>query len=432
VHTTNPRTIRRLVGYSALPIFTALVLLAGCDGDSHGARGRLSCQTPADAEPVFKETYLKTQENTFDMRTSGVTRRRFVNVNIDLFKRIFRNGKPRSLRLALFPDKEIEMQVLDVEILSAENIVVTGNISGSEQSAITLVINDGVMVANILDETTDENFEVRYTGDGVHSIQQLGPATEGDCLAFEPPDSFRESTQGSEFSVLAPPVIDILAVYTPNARIHQGGTNAIRALIQMGIADTNRAYADSGVALSVRLVGMMETRQNETSSYFSDLDALSGTVDGHWDEIHAVRRRLGADQVSLVGAYLDNNKTQGIGYINATADSAFTIVKDTVFGKYTFSHELGHNIGLNHSDGYENNWGRFRTIMAYGTQKRIRRFSNPNLRYNGFLTGTAAKYSAKILNANAFRIANLLPAIVRQPSVPGPLPISDTDPGTCD
>jgi hypothetical protein len=171
------------------------------------------------------------------------------------------------------------------------------------------------------------------------------------------------------------------------------------ALIQMGIADTNTAFAGSGVNLKVRLVGTMETFSNETSNMSNDLSSLRSTTDSKWNEVHAERRRLAADQVSLIGAYQNYSTPGGIGYVNSTASTAFTIVKSRYFKYFTFGHELGHNIGLRHSDGYVNSTGRFRTIMAYGSEPRIRRYSNPLINYNGYLTGDSDQNSSAILNA---------------------------------
>jgi hypothetical protein len=271
----------------------------------------------------------------------------------------------------------------------------------------------------------------------VHAVRSAGADLYNDCQTVEAPpptaddqrigqkapldEAANDTANDGTAQPLSDPVVDMLVAYTPAAREHQGGKAAIEALIQMGVADTNQAFRDSGVGLQVRLVGMMETAQNESSDLNGDLTALRGTNDGKWDEIHTMRKRLGADQVTLVAAYLSNSSAAGIGYVNATASSAFTIMRDTYFRQYTLAHEFGHNLGLNHSDGLESSAGRFRTIIAYGSYPRIRRYSNPALSYNGYPTGDATHNESKILNTNATRGANLVATVV-PPSTPATQP----------
>lgn len=211
-----------------------------------------------------------------------------------------------------------------------------------------------------------------------------------------------------------------------------GGSDAIKALIQMGVADSNKAYQTSGVNLSLRLVGTIAVTQAE-SSFTSDLTALKSTSDGKWDAVHAERTRVGADLVALV-AYYSNSSTAGIGYVGSTYSSGFSITKTTAFKQFSFTHELGHNIGLKHEDGYENSSGKFRTVMAYGTYTRIARFSNPAIDYNGYATGTSSNNSAAKINANGARIAALATSVVQSenptPSVPTPEPTTPVEPCT--
>jgi len=272
----------------------------------------------------------------------------------------------------------------------------------------------------------EERFEIRYVVDGVHSIR-VPAATEESCETAPPdveegasgtdPDepgnqvsAQNVTTKDATGDVVTDPVIDMLVAYTPQARRKQGGTDAMIALIQLGIADTNRAFVDSGVSASVRLVGTVEVKQAETSSFSRDLTALKSTSGGRWDEVHPLRKSLGADQVTMIADY-PNSSIAGIGTISATRSTAFTVVKRTTFGQYTFSHELGHNIGLRHEDGYQNSSGRFRTIMAYGSYSRIRRFSNPDKTYGGYSTGTSSHDSVSILKKRISGFSGLVEAI---------------------
>ena len=116
--------------------------------------------------------------------------------------------------------------------------------------------------------------------------------------------------------------------------------------------------------------------------------------------------------------------------IMATASTAFVVVYyDCATGYYSFAHELGHLMGARHDEnhdatttpfayghGYEHpssvSGQNFRTIMAYACNAptscdpRIQYWSNPNVKYNGVATGTAATNdNARVLIGTAATVA---------------------------
>ena len=310
-----------------------------------------------------------------------------------------------------------------------------GHIEGQENSDVSLVINDNVLVAEIRpDEGT--HYKIEYQGEDIHAIYETDSEDE-NCDAVQAPvvendqPMIGEDDGGGENHATATSTIDMLVAYTPRARSKVGGTSAMKAKIQLGIADTNKAFQNSGVNLQVRLVGTKEMTQNDTNNFSSDLSSLRGKSDGRWDSVHAERTRVGADQVTLIGVY-SGNGTAGIGYIKAGYSSAFTVVKYSSFGSYSFTHELGHNVGLNHSDGYVNSGGRFRTVMAYGSYPRIRRFSNPSITYNSYRTGDSNQNSASILNSYGGGLAKLVAVRVPYSAADGTFAAPDPSaPVTC-
>src|SRR5690606_18946445 len=156
-----------------------------------------------------------------------------------------------------------------------------------------------------------DSLEVRFHQDGSHFVEVKNEVEDYDCLAtpdvaydeeetFE--DSYAYDTEAAGVNSMTATnykasILDILVAYTPQARSKAGGRDALKALIQMGITDTNRALRDSGANLSVRLVGTLEVKQNDRGNFSQDLDLLKGNGDGRWDEVHRERKRLGADQV---------------------------------------------------------------------------------------------------------------------------------------
>ena len=229
--------------------------------------------------------------------------------------------------------------------------------------------------------------------------------------------------------------IDIAVVYTPAAREAAGGAAGIEAEIDLWIAETNRAYAASGVGLRLALVERSEVAYAETDGYL-DVYRLADPSDGHLDEVHALRDQVGADLVHLIVAL----ESGGLCGIAAGAPSVFglTILR---CGGLVFAHEVGHNLGLHHDRfqvqlnedgaashpayGYVNQEmfgaaappsSRWVTIMSYSTQcgladarcPRLPRFSNPRQRFDGDPLGvafgagsgvTGAADAAAVLNA---------------------------------
>lgn len=392
----------------AIALFSLLAL--------HGCGDATQTQiTSVPGPELFTEAQIDTASAISEDEAFEQTRRaRFVRINFSALKSTIDLGKG-TLNLNLFNDRALLVSIDRVQKMSETNIVLTGIVIGDTDSVATFVLNNDVLIANIKSGETDETFEVRYNGQGVHVVREPKEQEEEPCPAEQADNEPGDEPMVDSYqdSILATPVVDMLVAYTPRARIKQGGTAAIKALIQTGITDTNLALEYSGASMRVRLAGTLETKTSETCGWSTDLNALRSKTDSRWNEVHTERARLGADQVTLVGAYNCSNSTAGIGYINAYKSTAFSIVKASAFNMYTFAHELGHNLGLNHSDGYVNTSGRFRTIMAYGSYKRIRRFSNPYRTYNGYRTGTSYDYSVSILNANDSRVSNLLAPVAR-------------------
>ena len=229
------------------------------------------------------------------------------------------------------------------------------------------------------------------------------------------PDDWREWLATIEF--YGPPCgagadleIDVAVVYTPAAREAAGGASAIEAGIDLMIAETNEAYAASGVPQRLALAGRSEAPYTETDGHL-DVRRLREPSDGHLDEAHTLRDRVGADLVHLIVSdpYYDVcGMAAGIPGV-----FGLTLLE---CGGLTFAHELGHNMGLRHDRfrvdvfegslsshpayGYVNQRvfdasaprsARWMTIMSYVEHCRLAdvacvelpRFSNPRQRYDG-------------------------------------------------
>ena len=226
-------------------------------------------------------------------------------------------------------------------------------------------------------------------------------------------------------------LIDVAVFYTPSAMAVLGGRAATEAEIDLMVAETNRAFAESGATQRIALVAarrvqytefvpIAETflggpiRVNPARTYSNALSHFVDADDGYIDGVHAVRDEVGADIcILLIGeqpyAYFDATRAGGPG-------GAFA-VNGALSGGAVFAHQIGHLQGLWHdryeacaaggvcpdgADGYGYGYvnqrafepgapesSRWRTIMARNIQCEVAgfdcelllRFSNPDRIY---------------------------------------------------
>ncbi len=215
--------------------------------------------------------------------------------------------------------------------------------------------------------------------------------------------------------MLCPPqeqsVIDVAVFYTPAARDFAGGGAAeMESLIESMVAETNVAYAASGVNQRLSLVAAREVAHTEGDAP-TDQERLVDRSDGTLDGVHAIRDEVAADVVMLLGDY-----DRGFADVMIQVSPDFehrALGVASVSDVRWFAHELGHIMGLRHDRhlechagycspaAFEDGYGyvnqeafeadapdsaRWYTIMAYGAQcvsdgldcEPVLRFSNPD------------------------------------------------------
>ena len=240
-------------------------------------------------------------------------------------------------------------------------------------------------------------------------------------------------------------VIDVLVVYTPQARRAAGN---IDAFIQSAIDNTHRIYRNSNVSLRLRLVHKHPASYTQHPSDMAvDLDRLTVTSDtliegerwdpeGHMDEVHELRDRHGADLVALIVARASGDAC-GVAWTPDFArfpNSDFgelgfsvTALECETIDNHPFAHELGHNQGAEHDpdnvanppsvfpygQGRCNTTEGWHTTMAYASNRQgscrreIEYFSSPVLNWRGTPTGDAARRdNRRVLLETARRVAN--------------------------
>lgn len=358
---------------------------------------------------------------------NAVTRSRFVKVD----KHLLTSGAP-LLTLNLFDDTSA-VAVHKNTKKTPRGVIWIGHLQNKPLSQVIIVANGENIVGNITSAGT-KRYHLRFVDRDIHAIQEIDvtkyPEDE-PSVPIPPLGSLIKPALNSAYADNGT-VIDVMVAYSDDARSAVGGTAAMQALIDLAIAETNQAYTQSLVVPQLRLVHTQEMSYTESGNLETDLNCLTEPNDDCLSNIHTLRDTHKADLVSF---WVKNGGNYcGIAWLMdpispAFADWGYSVVdKDCATGNYTFAHELGHNMGLNHdiyvdprttpyphAHGYADPANGWRTIMAYNSVcqaqgkncQRLQYFSNPNILKNGASMGDASTAdNHRVLNDVAYTVAN--------------------------
>ena len=377
-------------------------------------------------------------QNTVDRAGDlGVVRSRTVHPSLELL--LDADGTPldleagSTLTLNLFDDLVMTANLDRVEPSYGGGFTWVGQVQGEPFSAVTLVVNEGLMAGTVT--SPHGLFRISYAGDGVHAVREIDPAAFPPEAGPIPVDLAEGKVTDAVPAAIADDgsVIDTMVVYTPAARAAAGGPTSMQNLINVAVAETNQSYLNSGVTQRLNLVYAAEVAYTETS-FSAALYDLTGTNDGKIDIVHTLRDAYYADEVVLI---VDDPEYCGLAWLMQDVstyfeDHAFAVVNwQCATGYYSFGHELGHNMGAQHdhyavtkygqaagafwySYGYVNTSRKWRTVMAYNDAcsdlgfncTRMPYWSNPSVYVDGYPTGATNADNQQTLDDTAWTVAN--------------------------
>ncbi len=431
--------------------------------------------------PLFLET-MTTPEDKPPSLT--VSRLRYEKLNPHAFgqsqaqKTCSQAVYPEKMILNLFPQVSYTAVNRAIHYRTPQNFTWLGKIEGIPLSDVTLVVNDDKVTGNV--NAQGSVYWIRPWQNDLHLIAKTNPSafplggyrnppnatilsasqSSSKSSSTPPPQSpslppqSRNSSPNSTTdspvqrigdSVKPPVTIDVMVVYTPAvAKV----SFDIVSEICLAVEETNTAYLNSGIDQQLRLVHTQQVDYTESGSHFTDLKKLTYQKDqtqdsqGLVDEVHSLRDSHHADLVSL-WVEGGNNYTCGVGWVllpNSTHREkyGFTVVERYCASApaYSFTHELGHNMGATHdkyatsfgvgggitgayeySHGYvhitEDSSPSWRTIMASDKEcidqgvecPRIPYFSNPQRVYEATTVGNSGTNNSLTLNQTVTMVA---------------------------
>ena len=198
------------------------------------------------------------------------------------------------LSLNLFNDLKLDAGRTGAAEMSAGGTEAwMGVVDGEPLSAVTFVRDGDIVQGSIRSAAGAFVIEPLVNGPD-HIVRQIDPTRFGPELVPLAPPAL--PPPGAPLDQAAPTgqddgrTIDLLAVYTAGARQQAGGSDAaVRARIALGVAETNTAYANSGVTQRIRLVGAELIGYHERGDLSLDLERLTQPADGEMDLVHARR-----------------------------------------------------------------------------------------------------------------------------------------------
>ncbi len=464
-------------------------------------------QSQANARSVFVETQRDVVVSTLSQQSQqGIGRSRsaigatdgitLLRVNAVSFRNRVRQhlrGQRSGFDLPLPALDAARAEISDVVVAAQGRLSVHGRLVGHPLSRIHLSMDrDGRVNGSIRyqdDDGVDRRFVLKYEQSGDHALYEHSRSGFGDRrtrLAQRESEAYRVTPSlvreklaatvsprprdAARFRAEDPSRIDLMVIYTREAARLMGGSVSLLDELRFSLAQTNRAFEDSGIDLSLRLVHQQRraiaectTRHSANCKPKLRFEQLISDDDGILDDIEEKRDEYGADLVMVIGA---GDVLHGAGSVSSSLAarplrndlrgkvSGFSYLRADLLSDsdYSFARLIGRNLNaLGSRSDYQGNGvegrynygfivksGRYKTIMAIDSKgvcaargypgcSTVGYFSNPRIRFGGERLGVMDR-NAKRAADNATSIAQLaqrvasyrITKVIDRPSIVAP------------
>jgi peptidyl-Asp metalloendopeptidase len=214
----------------------------------------------------------------------AVTRARGVSPAFGVLQRAVAslNANPRSpvsAQADFFLDAPVTLRFERTEMLPDGTEALIGGVEGDPYGSVVIVFKNGIISGNVI--ANRRAFQIRSRGHAVHEVREMDQSL------------FKEA----KADTLAPPVtkaygtpiyagmmtddgstIDVMVLYTAAARAAAGGAGPIQNQANLGITETNTAYANTGVSQRLRLVYAGEIQYEESGDILTDLQPFASRL----------------------------------------------------------------------------------------------------------------------------------------------------------
>ena len=269
--------------------------------------------------------------------------------------------------------------------------------------------------------STGKSFTIESCGEDGHVWKELDLANMGDNIGLD------YESRGKASRTILQAAADNTTMVTYSVKFYYtpqfaAATPDIDGFLDQIISETNQGYASSQVQLTVTKHCSELATINDPVSGSSSSAIISAFANM---KSSAAELRDTADAAALL---INSFDFCGVGYLNViSSGNTLTVTrKNCAVGYYSFGHEVGHNIGLQHNPEVATNpvypyaLGHliaqgsastgYRTILAYnaaGHRTRVNYYSNPDVNYpvTGTPTGLVGSNNAALLNINRASLA---------------------------
>lgn len=359
-----------------------------------------------------------------------------------------------EISLAMFSDVEVTLKIVEEmpACLGARSYIcdVIGSLGGC---SATILERNGNVEIDIQDISNSRIYHIFHDGEfivieeidetkldmGECEIQPVSDETLTDETSAAPKSPKKMLSAGASTS--NDDTVDLLVVFDRGAAQWVKNRGGITNFAEKAVQKANQALRNNGLTstFKFRLVDVMKVEDVKNDLNVALSFAIKGG--GEWNKVKSRRELCGADIVCTLIDTGSSGGTTGLGrtivdahrsdIVANFAHQAFNACAvRAVYSSHTMTHEIGHNMGAQHSDaqdddnrpsrettpyahGYYLEDEKKHTIMAYWKKNSsatveyegIPYFSSPNSYWNGTAVGTAA------LNDNARTIREMSPYV---------------------